>query len=117
ASNANYASTLVAEGPAMRMFARMQAETVADDVAVMQRVVRGAIAASRLPSEALMLVEIQASPPSLKVRDEHVEATVNQIEFVNGILSPQTWCLRRGLDYDQEQHNLAAWRGTGNARS
>src|SRR4029434_6567283 len=35
ASNANYSSTLVAEGPAMRMFARLQAEQVCDDLHVM----------------------------------------------------------------------------------
>ncbi len=32
ASNANYSSTMVAEGPAMRMFARLQAEQVCDDL-------------------------------------------------------------------------------------
>ena len=30
-----------------------------------------------------------------------------KIEYQNGILSPQTWSRRRGLDYDQEQANLA----------
>ncbi|MCE9546594.1 MAG: phage portal protein [Planctomycetia bacterium] len=111
ASNSNYASTLVAEGPAMRLFARLQAEMIADDLAVMWRVVRNAVAAGTLAREALTDIEIQASPPSLSTRDPRVEAEVNQIEFQNGVLSPQTWCLRDGLDYDQEQQNLAAWRG------
>ncbi len=44
ASNANYSSTMVAEGPAMRMFARLQADQVLDDLEVMWRVVDGAIA-------------------------------------------------------------------------
>jgi hypothetical protein len=107
ASNANYASTLVAEGPAMRFFARLQAEMIADDLAVMRRVVTHATAAGRLPGEALTQIEIQAAPPSLKVRDERVETDINRIEFESGILSPQTWSLRRGLDYEQEQKNLA----------
>ena len=42
ASNANYASTMVAEGPAMRMFARLQADLVNDDLDVMSRVVQAA---------------------------------------------------------------------------
>ncbi len=74
ASNANYSSTMVAEGPAMRMFARLQAEQVADDLEVMWRVVRGAVAAGRLPSEATSAIEIQATAPSLAVRDQLEEA-------------------------------------------
>jgi len=49
ASNANYSSTMVAEGPALRMFARLQAEQVCDDLEVMWRVVNAAIAAGQLP--------------------------------------------------------------------
>jgi capsid protein len=113
ASNANYASTLVAEGPAMRFFARLQAELIEEDLAVMRRVVAHAAAAGRLPAEALAAVEIQAAPPSLKVRDERVETDVSRIEYESGILSPQTWSLRRGLDYDQEQRNLAMHRQSG----
>jgi capsid protein len=107
ASNANYASTLVAEGPAIRMFARLQAELVSDDVQVMRRVVQNAVQAGRLPYEALTRVEIQASPPTLAVRDALKEAQAFRIEYQCGILSPQTWSQRRGLDYDQEQTN---WR-------
>ena len=107
ASNANYASTMVAEGPAMRMFARLQADMVNDDLEVMWRVVRAAVDAGGLPAAALAEIEIQASPPSLATRDQKQEAEVHQIEYQNGILSPQTWCRRRGMDYDQEQSNLA----------
>lgn len=106
ASNANYASTMVAEGPAVKMFERLQAQQVADDLEVMWRVVRHAIATGRLPAEVWNAIEIQAQPPSLAVRDVLKEAQVSRIEFESGILSPQTWCQRRGLDYDQEQANL-----------
>jgi capsid protein len=108
ASNANYSSTLVAEGPAMRMFTRLQAEQVCDDLHVMWRVVDGAIHAGRLPPEARTLVEIQAVPPSLLVRDQLKEAQRLKIENAAGILSRQTWSQRTGLDYDQEQANFAA---------
>jgi capsid protein len=105
ASNANFASTMVAEGPAMRMFARLQAGLVVDDLQVMRRVLEGAVAAGRLPSEALVAIEIQASPPTLEIRDPLKEAEAFRIEYECGILSPQTWSQRRGLDYDQEQTN------------
>jgi capsid protein len=107
ASNANFASTMVAEGPALRMFARMQAEIVGDDLQVMWRVLEAAAAAGRLPGEALASIEIQVSPPTLEVRDPLKEAETFRIEYECGILSPQTWSQRRGLDYDQEQAN---WR-------
>lgn len=107
ASNANYASTMVAEGPAMRMFARLQAELVCDDLAVMWRVVKGAVAAGRLPAAALVEVELQAGPPTLATREPLAEAQAARIELEAGVLSPQTWSQRRGLDYDQEQANFA----------
>ncbi|MEX0979265.1 MAG: phage portal protein, partial [Pirellulales bacterium] len=110
ASNANFASTMVAEGPAMRMFARLQADLVSDDLQVMWRVLEGAVAAGRLPGEALTAIEIQASPPTLEVRDPLKEAQAFRIEYQCGILSPQTWSQRRGLDYDQEQAN---WQQSG----
>ncbi len=112
ASNANYSSTMVAEGPAMRMFARLQAEQVCDDVAVMWRVVEAAVAAGRLPSETRTMIEIQATAPSLLVRDQLQETQRHRIENTAGILSPQTWSQLSGLDYDQEQANFAAHAGS-----
>ena len=70
ASNANYASTMVAEGPAVRMFQRLQAEQLADDLEVMWRVVAGAVAMGRLPSEVETTVEINGVAPTLTVRDQ-----------------------------------------------
>jgi capsid protein len=107
ASNANYASTFVAESPALRMFERLQYEQIGDDREVMRRVVRNAIGAGRLPPEAATLVEIQIEPPSLAMRDAKNEAEIRAVEYEHGILSPQTWCLLSGLDYDQEQANLS----------
>lgn len=107
ASNANYSSTMVAEGPAMRMFQRLQAEQVADDLQVMWRVVTSAVAAGRLPSEVLTTVDITGVAPTLATRDQLQETQRFQIENAAGILSPQTWSQRLGLDYGQEQANLA----------
>ena len=118
ASNANYASTMVAEGPAMRMFARLQAEQVADDVELMTRVVGNAVAAGGLPRDVLSAIEIIGIAPTLTVRDQMQEAQRFQIEHANGILSPQTWSQRLGLDYEQEQANFVAHVGrSGQAAS
>jgi hypothetical protein len=108
ASNANYSSTMIAEGPAMRMFQRLQAEQVADDLQVMWRVVLNAVVAGRLPSEVQTAIDIAGVAPTLAVRDQLQETQRFQIENAAGILSPQTWSQRLGLDYGQEQANLAA---------
>jgi len=107
ASNSNFASTMVAEGPAVKMFERLQASMLDLDCDVMWRVIENAIAVGKLPGNIRELVDIQITPPSLHVRDQLREAQVNRIAYEHGILSPQTWSQRQGLDYDQEQKNLA----------
>jgi capsid protein len=108
ASNANYASTMVAEGPAMRMFERLQAEQVRDDLQVMWRAVGAAIDGGLLPAETRRTIDIQAAPPSPCMRDQLKDAQRHKLEHAVGILSPQTWSQLAGLDYDQEQANFAA---------
>ncbi|MCA9237529.1 MAG: phage portal protein [Planctomycetales bacterium] len=107
ASNANYASTLVAEGPAVKMFERLQAGLKGDDCDVMWRVIDGAERAGRLPAGTRRHVEIQIGLPSLHVRDRLRECQIDRIAYEKGVLSPQSWSQRLGLDYDQEQKNLA----------
>ncbi|MCC7085934.1 MAG: phage portal protein [Pirellulales bacterium] len=110
ASNSNYASTMVAEGPAMRMFERLQAEQVRDDLPVMWRAVGAAIEAGLLPADVRRTIDIQAAPPSPCMRDQLKDAQRRKIEHIAGILSPQTWSQLAGLDYDQEQANFATHR-------
>jgi capsid protein len=117
ASNSNYASTMVAEGPAMKMFERLQAGMIEQDRAVMWRVVENAVAAGRLPVNVRDLVEIQIIPPSLHVRDQLRQTQVDRIAFDSGILSPQTWSQHMGLDYDQEQKNLTVHNSSHNPAS
>jgi hypothetical protein len=107
ASNANYASTLVAEGPAVKMFERLQAGMIEQDRAAMWRVIDSAVAAGKLPPEVRDVVHLQITPPSVHVRDQLQQAKVDRIAFTHRILSPQTWSQHLGLDYDQEQKNLA----------
>lgn len=105
ASNANFASTMVAEGPAVKMFERLQSATIEHDRGVLRRVVDTAIASGRLPSEVHDVVEVQVTAPSLRVRNLIEETRANEIAYRNGVLSAQTWSQRLGLDYDQEQQN------------
>ncbi len=62
----------------------------------------------RLPSEVQTTVEITGVAPTLAVRDQLQETQRFQIENAAGILSPQTWSQRLGLDYGQEQAHFTA---------
>jgi hypothetical protein len=73
-----------------------------DDLEVMWRVVNGAVAAGRLPAEALSAVDIRAIAPTLAVRDRLKDAQADQILLRNGAMSVQTMALRHGLDPEQE---------------
>ncbi len=103
ASNANYASTMVAEGPAVRMFQRLQREMIEDDLAVVWRVVRAAVEAGRLPTEALTSISIQGIPPTLAVRDRLREAQADQILVRNGAMSAETMAMRHGLEGEKAE--------------
>lgn len=90
----------------MKMFERLQASLKNDDCRVMWRVIANAAAAGRLPADVRQQVELQISLPSLHVRDQLRECQIERIAYENGVLSPQTWSQRLGLDYDQEQKNF-----------
>jgi capsid protein len=103
ASNANYASTMVAEGPAVRMFERLQHDMLEDDRELMWRVVRSAVEAGRLPAEVLGSVDIRGISPTLAVRDRLRDARADEILLRNGAMSVATMAMRHGLDPEQEQ--------------
>lgn len=103
ASNANYSSTMVAEGPAVKMFDRLQHEMLGEDLELLRRVVLNAVAAGRLPSDSLRTVDIRGIPPTLAVRDRLKEAQADQILLRNGALSVATLAMRHGLDPEQER--------------
>jgi capsid protein len=107
ASNANYASTLVAEGPAMKMFDRLQNEMIAEDLEVMHRVVGAAIDAGRLPAEAATAVEVRGIPPTVAIRDRLRDAQADRILVDCGAMSVATMAMRHGLDPQREQRLMA----------
>ena len=107
ASNANYASTLVAEGPAVKAFQREQWTMIGEDEEIFDEVLRVAVEDGRLTQQLVDRIKICAEPPNVISRDELQGAQKNQILAMNGIKSPQTWSLEENLDYEREQANIA----------
>lgn len=103
ASNANYASTMVAEGPAVKMFERLQSEMIWYDIKVLRRALEAAERAGRLPDGISQMVEIDAEGPTVMSRDRVKEAQADQILVTLGVVSPQTVAARYGFDYAQER--------------
>ncbi len=110
ASNANYASTLVAEGPAVRMFQRLQQDLIDDDLEVLWRAVRGAVEGGRLPPEALEDLALDAQAPSLAVRDRLREAQADRILVACGAMSAETMAARHGLDLRRQRGEIGVAR-------
>ncbi len=110
ASNANYSSTLVAEGPAVKQFQRLQATQEEDDLEIMWMAVGVAVEAGVLPENIEELVKIQVGKPRVMTRDEKQEAEVNEIYNRMKIKSPQTISGEIGLDWKQEHENLMVAR-------
>lgn len=113
ASGTNFASALVAEGPATKAFEKKQRTYVTFQRSLFWKVIRIAHEAGRFDSFGITLaelrkaIELEIEPPTVAVRDLVNETTVNQILKQNGILSPRTWAGRESLDYDQEIRNGA----------
>lgn len=106
ASNANYASTLVAEGPAVKLFQREQWTMIEEDEEVFDRVLAAAVKSGRLSQELVDRVKVKAEPPTVIARDELKGTQKNQILANQGVLSTQTWAMMEGLDYEDEQENI-----------
>lgn len=106
ASNANYSSTLVAEGPAVKQFQRDQWTLIEEDRKIFDRVLKLAVESNRISRELYDRVKVCAEPPTVISRDELQAAQKDQILANAGILSPQTWSLQQGLDYEKEQAKI-----------
>lgn len=113
ASNANYASTMVAEGPAVKSFEVMQGEFIPYDLELIDDAIAYAIEKGRLPAGILDEIEIQVEPPNVATREKDKEASTNETYCRVGIKSPQTVSAELGLDYEQEQQNIEEHRAKG----
>lgn len=106
ASNGNFASTLVAEGPVVRSFLTLQARLRDADLWIFDEAVKHAAASGILPPDILDMCEIQVGLPELATRDPAAEATANKTYVDLGIMSKQTLSEKIDLKYDQEQQNI-----------
>jgi len=114
ASNANYSSTMVAEGPSVKNFERLQSSIIWADCEVLRRVLQEAESAGRLPEGLHRMVVIDGEAPLTQARDRLAEAQADEIHVRNGAMSPQTMAGRDGRDWGQERELMdAAEEATG----
>lgn len=106
AANANFSSTMIAEGPAVKMFERLQQTMICDDLEVLNMALQHAANSRLLTHEEVAMCEIQAEPPTVRVRDGLQESQIRQTDMAAGILSPQTAAAQAGYDYETEQDNI-----------
>jgi hypothetical protein len=102
ASNANFSSTMVAEGPAVKMFGREQWTMIEEDLEVMDRVLDMAVETGRLTAEVRDQLEIDVTPPQLASRDRKEEIEADAILVDKKAMSIQTLQLRNDLDPEHE---------------
>lgn len=106
ASNANYASTLVAEGPAHREFESWQDFFTPRyrrlyRWAMMDAADAGAI--DGLSVDGARTIEVDVHWPNIEVRDEQDHAKANEIRHRNGVLSREGWALDDGIEWEAEK--------------
>ena len=116
ASNANFASTLVAESPSVKNFERLQSFYArkfgrgcyyqGKNSGVLWRVIVHGAESGKLNPQVLDEIEIQATGPSLTVRDRAADTTRYQTLNSARVLSKETWAQLEELDYEQEKRKL-----------
>jgi capsid protein len=107
ASNANYASTMVAEGPAVKLFQSEQQFFAGEFERLWRMVMSEAIAAGRLPDDFFEQIRPQWTFPKLVARDRprEREADVKLVE--SRVLSRAEIARRDGADPEQMRRELA----------
>ncbi|HQR08377.1 MAG TPA: phage portal protein [Gemmatales bacterium] len=98
AGNANYSSTLVSEGPAVKLFASWQAFFIGQWQTLFQLVMTEAVRLGLLPAEALEHVRLRITPPAVAVRNRKDDAEADAIYFDRGALSRRELARRDQAD-------------------
>lgn len=106
AAMTNFASALVAEGPVVRNFQRLQPLFAAPMKRLHWAAIHHDIQRGKLPATVPALYELQATPPKLEVRDRAGDTSANQQLHDSGVMSTRTWRGREGLDHEEEDRNL-----------
>jgi len=103
ASNANYSSTMVAEGPAVKMFGRLQWEMIYYDRQIFERLLDKAVEHGRLSPKLREQVRVEVEPPRLESRDREKEVNADMRLVEGHVMSRRTTMLRHDLDPDAEE--------------
>lgn len=112
ASNANFASTLVSDGPFVKAREADQRFYVSADRDVLRKVINNAWAGGRFkefnvtPDTLWLLIELNIEAPEVASRDKLELSQSQSLLIVAGIMSKRTAATQQGLDYDQEQENI-----------
>lgn len=111
ASNANYASTMVAEGPSVKSFERLQKRQSCWDVELLWKAMEAGGMGDAV--EQKKKFEIRVGMPTIISRDDKAKAEENKIYFDDGILSPQEWASQIGIDYEKNQAEIEEHEAAG----
>ena len=110
ASNANFSSTMVAEGPAVKTFEEMQADLIEADIEIMERQLAIAAKAGMIrgasEDDILDRVKVEAEPPIIKSENRLQEAQADQILLSAGVMSKESMAARHGLVYADERDKM-----------
>ncbi len=107
ASNANYSSTMVAEGPAVKMFERLQWSMIEADTELLKQMLRLAEAAGRLSTGIVDRIDVVATPPNVLTRNRLQDAQADNILVAAGAMSRRTMAERNDLDWSVEEERIA----------
>jgi capsid protein len=107
AANANYASTLVAEGPAVRQFAAWQAFFAGQWRKLFRLVLAEAVRLGLVRRADADRADLRVIPPPLAVRDRHKEAQADALYYDRGALSARELARRDHADPDLMQRERA----------
>ncbi len=113
ASNANFASTQVAESPMVKHYKRLQGHVGRFLRDLRWAAVGHGVFFGALPEEALRGVEIRPTFPSVEVRDMIGQSARLAVEHEAGVVSRKTWRTSVGYDSDQEDRLLEEEAGAG----
>jgi len=109
ASNANFASLLVAEGPfvksaeAKQMYYKRQFENVIW-IVLKTAADHGAFGVDF--AALRRLVNLSITPPRVSSRNRQEETTIRSTLSQAGVMSRKTWAAQEDLDYDVERQNI-----------
>lgn len=98
ASNANFASTMVAEGPAVKFFQSEQQRFASEFTRLWYWIMQDAVNAGLLPENFFSLIDVRWSFPQLVNRDRAKERIADVKLIQTGVLSRSEVARRDGVD-------------------